>query len=157
MLTFTSDDRFNFRLRVTIAEGAKSYTLLLAMAGERYVCPLLYSIAISLNQGQKSLVGFRLFSKSFIDGFSQLLTMRGLHLLTEPFVIAVPRMAFRLLDDRVSMLKANDVTELCHGAAGAKKVPELVPAVNRRRIPDDVIVDVVFINVGADQESVLSL
>jgi hypothetical protein len=78
-------------------------------------------------------------------------------LLTEPFVVAVPRMTFRLFDDRVSMLKANDVTELCHGSAGTEKVPELVPAVNRRGIPDDVIVDVVFIYVGADQESVLSL
>jgi hypothetical protein len=53
--------------------------------------------------------------------------------------------------------QTDNVTELCHGSAGTEKIPELVPAVNRRGIPDDVIVDVVFIYVSADQESVLSL
>lgn len=98
--------------------------------------------------------GFRASAAS--NGAAQLLTVRRFCLLTEPFVVAVPRMTF-LPDDGVSRLETDHVAELCHGSTGAKKVPEFVPAVNRRRIPDDVIMNVVFIYVSADQESVLFL
>jgi hypothetical protein len=157
VLPFTCDDSLDLGFRVSIAQGAQPDTLLLVMAGKRNICALFYYIAFSLHERKKSFKRFRFTSQCRINCAAQLLTVRRFCLFTEPFVVAVPRMTFRIFDDGVPMCsKADHVAELCHGSTGTEKIPELVPTINRRGIPNDVIMNVVFIYVSADQESVLS-
>ena len=52
------------------------------------------------------------------------------------------------------MLGADDVAEPCDGPAGAEKIAELVLAVQRGGVPDDVIMNVLFIGVRGNEKGV---
>ena len=54
------------------------------------------------------------------------------------------------------MLGADGVAEPCHRPAGAEKIAELVLAVQRCGVPDDVIMDVLFVGVRGDEKGVSS-
>ena len=52
------------------------------------------------------------------------------------------------------MLGADGVAEPCDRPAGAEKIAELVLAVQRGGVPDDVIMDVLFVGVRGDEKGV---
>ena len=52
------------------------------------------------------------------------------------------------------MLGADGIAEPCDGPAGAKKITELVLAVQRGGVPDDVIVNVLFVGVRGNEKGV---
>ena len=54
------------------------------------------------------------------------------------------------------MLGADGVAEPCHRPAGAEKIAKLVLAVQRGGVPDDVIMDVLFVGVRGDEKGVSS-
>ncbi len=64
-------------------------------------------------------------------------------------------MPLRILHDGQPVLDAQRIVEPTHGPGAAPKVSELPCAVKGRGIPDDMIMNVVFVNVGADNKSVV--
>ena len=65
--------------------------------------------------------------------------------------------ALRSLDDGQPVLDAERVAQRPHRPRAAPKVVELAPAVERRGVPQDVVVDVATVSVGADDVGVLAL
>ena len=54
------------------------------------------------------------------------------------------------------MLRADQVAEPSHSSMGSVKIPKLPFAIQRDGVPIDVIVDMSFVGVGADKESVFA-
>ena len=76
--------------------------------------------------------------------------------IPQPLVIAFAP-DFGPFDNGVSVLNADSVTEPPHRSSRTKKVPEFPGVVQAGRVPDDVIMDVVAINVGTDNKSMIAL
>ena len=51
------------------------------------------------------------------------------------------------------MLGADGVAEPCDGPAGAEKIAELMLAVQRGGVPDDVIMNVLFVGVRGNEKA----
>lgn len=75
---------------------------------------------------------------------------------TQPLVIALAP-AFGMLHDGISVFNANGITELPHRPTRTEEVPEFPGVIQAGGVPDDVIMDMVAINMGADDISVISL
>ena len=73
-----------------------------------------------------------------------------------PFVVAQP-VFLRILHHGQPVLGADQVGQPADGAVAADEVLELSRTVQRRGVPIDVVVNVLFVGVGADEESVFSL
>ena len=95
-----------------------------------------------------------LLSKSCVYCYTQKLPVGGLCLIAQPFVVALS-VPLRILHDGQPVLDAQRIVEPPHGSCAAPKVSELPGAVEGRGIPDDMIMDVVLVDVGADDESVV--
>ena len=54
------------------------------------------------------------------------------------------------------MLDAQRIAELLHGSGAAPEVAEFMRAVQVSRIPDDVIMDMGFVHMGSDDESMIA-
>ena len=93
-------------------------------------------------------------SKSCVYCYTQKLPVGGLCLIAQPFVVALS-VPLRILHDGQPVLDAQRIVEPPHGSCAAPKVSELPGAVEGRGIPDDMIMDVVLVDVGADDESVV--
>ena len=60
------------------------------------------------------------------------------------------------LHDGVAVLDADGVAQTVDGAGATPKVAELAVTLQRGGVPDNMVVDVSFVNVGADDESVFA-
>ena len=72
-----------------------------------------------------------------------------------PFVIGGAA-TLRILNDRQLMFRTDKVTQPCHGSVRSAEVSELLCAIKRDGVPIDMIVDVGFVGMSADKESVFS-
>lgn len=73
-----------------------------------------------------------------------------------PFVVAQP-VFLRILHHGQPVLGADQVGQPADGAVAADEVLELPRTVQRRGVPVDVVVNVLFVGVGTDEESVPAL
>ena len=73
-----------------------------------------------------------------------------------PLVIA-QSMPLRIIHHGQPMLGADQVGQPADGAVAADEVLELPRTVQRRGVPVDVVVNVLFVGVGADEKSVPAL
>ena len=77
-------------------------------------------------------------------------------LTAQPLVVTLA-LAFWILDNRVSVFDADGIIEPPHSLGTAPKVSELSGVVQGGRVPNDVIMDVGFVNMGTDNKSVIAL
>ena len=82
--------------------------------------------------------------------------MGGLGLITQPFVVAFS-VGFRVLHNGQSVLDTDGIAQAPDGSGAAPKVAEFSVTIRIDRRPDDVIMDVRFVYVGADHKGVISL
>ncbi len=79
--------------------------------------------------------------------------MGGLRVVAQPLAVVIFP-ALRIGDYGEPVLGADGVAEPCHRPAGAEKIAKLVLAVQRGGVPDDVIMDVLFVGVRGDEKGV---
>ena len=77
--------------------------------------------------------------------------MGGLRVVAQPLAVVIFP-ALRIGDYGEPMLGADGVAEPCDRPAGAEKIAELVLAVQRGGVPDDVIVNVLFVGVRGNEK-----
>ena len=82
--------------------------------------------------------------------------MGGLLFVAQPLVVALA-VALRILHDGVAILDADGVVESPHGAAAAPKVAEFASLIERGGVPNHMIMDMGFVDVGADDVSMVAL
>ena len=79
--------------------------------------------------------------------------MGGLRLVAQPLAVVIFP-ALRIGDYGEPMLGADGVAEPCDGPARAEKIAELMLAVQRGGVPDDVIMNVLFVGVRGNEKGV---
>ena len=118
--------------------------------GQRIAAPpdLAASIAQQL---QKRVKAIGLLQKRRVDEAAEQLPMGGLRVVAQPLAVVIFP-ALRIGDYGEPMLGADGVAEPCDRPAGAEKIAELVLAVQRGGVPDDVIVNVLFVGVRGNEK-----
>ena len=96
-----------------------------------------------------------LLLQSFINGNPQKFTVRGFSLKAVPLVVSGAAF-LRIGDNRQLMLGADKVTQPCYGFTGISKIAEFVFAIKSCGVPINMIMDVSFVRVRANIESVFS-
>ncbi len=82
--------------------------------------------------------------------------MRGLCLIAQPFVVAFA-VELRILHNGQSVLNADGIAQATDGSGAAPKVAEFSVTIRVDRRPDDVIMNVRLVDVGADHKGVIAL
>ena len=82
--------------------------------------------------------------------------MGGLLLVAQPLVVAFA-VALRILHDGVTILDADGIVEPPHSAAAAPKVSEFPSLIERGGVPDHMIMDMGFVDMGANDVSMVAL
>lgn len=110
--------------------------------GQRIPAPpdLAASIAQQL---QKRVEAVGLLQKRRVDEAAEQLPVGGLRLVSQPLAVVIFP-ALRIGDYGEPMLGADGIAEPCDGPAGAEKIAELMLAVQRGGVPDDVIMNVLL-------------
>ena len=76
-------------------------------------------------------------------------------MVAQPLVVALA-VALRILHDRVTVLNADGVVEPPHGEAAAPKVSEFPSLTERGGVPNHMIMDMGFVDMGADNVGVIA-
>ena len=82
--------------------------------------------------------------------------MGGLFLVAQPLVVAFA-VRLRVLHDGQAVFNAQGIVKPPHRPGAPPKVAEFPLAVQRRGVPNDMIMDMRFINVGANDKGVIAL
>lgn len=82
--------------------------------------------------------------------------MGGVLFVAQPLVVALA-VALRILHDGVAVLDADGIVEPPHGAAAAPKVSEFPGLAECGGVPDHMIVNMGFVDMGADDIGVIAL
>lgn len=107
-------------------------------------------------QLQQSFKTFGLLRQRIINGSANPLTVGGLFLIAQPLVIALA-VTLRILHDGVSVLNADGVIEPPHSAGAAPKVTELPCLIYGSGVPNHMVMDMLFVDMGADDIGVFTL
>ena len=98
----------------------------------------------------------RFLLQRMVNHHPQLFPMGGLGLIAQPFVIALS-VKFRILHNGQSILDTDGIAQAPDGSGAAPKVAEFSVTICIDRRPDDVIMNVRFVYVGADHKGVIAL
>ena len=98
---------------------------------------------------------FRLLHKDRINRRADNLSVRRLRVVPQPLVV-VHAMRLGVIDDRQLMLRADQVAEFTDGFSTVPEVTEFPLAVKCGGIPYDMVMNVVTVDVGTHDESMLA-
>ena len=82
--------------------------------------------------------------------------MGTLRAIAQPLAVMAVRIALRVLDNGQLMFQADQVAEPRDGTPRTEKIPKLMLIIQRDGVPVDVVVDVLFVGVRADEKGVLA-
>ena len=105
--------------------------------------------------GQRVKV-LRLLFKRRVYRHAQKIAVGELVVAAAPLVVAQP-VLLRILHHGQPVLGADQVGQPADGAVAPDEILELPRTVQRRGVPVDVVVNVLFIGVGTDEKCVLAL
>ena len=151
MLLFPGEDGAQLVLRIAVNGGKTDKALFVRVAqGQRIPAPpdLAASIAQQL---QKRVKAVGLLQKRRVNEAAEQLPVGGLRLVSQPLAVVIFP-ALRIGDYGEPMLGADGVAEPCDSPAGAEKIPKLSLAVQRGGVPDDVIMNVLFVGVRGNEK-----
>ena len=94
--------------------------------------------------------------QGIVNTSPQLLPMRRLCLIAQPLVISFS-MRLWIFHNGQSVFNADGITQPANSLSAAPKVPKFPVTVQIDRRPDNVIMDVRFINMGTDDKCVFAL
>lgn len=107
-------------------------------------------------QLQQRFKAVGLLSQRIVNGGADLFPMGRLLLIAQLLVIASPVLLW-IFHNGIAILNADGVIQPPHSAAAAPKVPELAGLTECRGVPDHMIMNMSFIDMGADDVSVIAL
>ena len=142
-------------IRVFVPQGVHTNILLEVIVNESKVFAIFRFEALIGKKRKERIEVMGLLLQSFINGNSQNFTVRDFSLKAVPLVIsgaAVPR----IFNYGQPMLGTYKVAQPCNRFAGPAKVSEFPCAVKRGRVPYNVIVNMGFVYVRANDKSVFS-
>lgn len=155
MLLFSGKNGAQIALCIAVYGRKTDKALFIGMPqGQRIPAPpdLAASIAQQL---QKRVEAVGLLQKRRVDEAAEQLPVGGLRLVSQPLAVVIFP-ALRIGDYGEPMLGADGIAEPCDGPAGAEKIAELMLAVQRGGVPDDVIMNVLFVSVRGNEKGVSS-
>ena len=82
--------------------------------------------------------------------------MGTLRAIAQPLAVMAVRIALRVLDNGQLMFQADQVAEPRDGTPRTEKIPKFMLIIQRDGVPVDVIVNMLFVGVRADEKSVLA-
>ena len=153
MLLFSGEDGAKLVPRIAVDGGKTDKALFAGVAqGQRIAAPP--DLAACLRQQlQKRVEAVRLLQKRRVYEAAEQLPVGGLRVVAQPLAVVIDA-ALGVSNHGEPMLGADGVAEPCDGPAGAEKIAELVLAVQRGGVPDDVIVNVLFVGVRGNEKGV---
>ena len=155
MLLFPGEDGAQRVLCIAV-DGGKTDKALAVRVPQGQRIPAPPDLAACLRQQlQKRVKAVRLLQKRRVDHAAEQFPVGGLCLVSQPPAVVVDT-ALGVSNHGEPMLGADGVAEPCDGPAGAEKIAELVLAVQRGGVPDDVIMNVLFVGVRGDEKGVSS-
>lgn len=156
MRLFTCNHRAEICGSITVAEGihANGLFLFAAQQGRDFLAlDLIPGLPQQLQQRFKA-VG--LLCQRIVNGRADSLPVGGFLFVAQPLVVALA-VALRILHDGVAVLDADGIVEPPHGAAAAPKVSEFPGLAECGGVPDHMIVNMGFVDMGADDIGVIAL
>ena len=142
---------------IAVSQGFQADNIFPAGCSERNIfAPPFGGKARLLQQLQKGLQVLRPALHGPVNGLPQQLPVGGLGLGAQPLVVGLA-LGFWVLHNGQAVFNAQGITQPPHGASAAPKVAELAGAVQRGGVPNDVIMDVRTIYVGADDKGMIVL
>ena len=122
--------------------------------GQRIPAPSDLAASIA-QQLQKRVEAVGLLQKRRVNEAAEQLPVGGLRVVAQPLAVVIDA-ALGVSNHGEPMLGADGVAEPCDGPAGAEKIAELVLAVQRGGVPDDVIVNMPRVGMGSHKKGVSS-
>ena len=153
MLLFSGENGAQRVLCIAVDGGKTDKALFAGVAqGQRIPAPpdLAASIAQQL---QKRVKAVGPPQKRRVYEAAEQLPMGGLRVVAQPLAVVIFP-ALRIGDYGEPVLGADGVAEPCHRPARAEEIAELMLAVQRGGVPDDVIVNVLFVGVRGNEKGV---
>ena len=155
MLLFPGKDSAQLIFRIAVDGGKTDKALFAGVTqGQRIPAPPDLASAVA-QQLQKRVKAVRLLQKRRVDEAAEQFPVGGLRLASQPPAVVVDA-ALRVCDHGEPVLGADGVAEPCHRPAGAEKIAELMLAVQRGGVPDDVIVNMPLVGMGSYKKGVSS-
>ena len=153
MLLFSGENGAQRVLCIAV-DGGKTDKAFFAGVAQGQRIPAPPDLAACLRQQlQKRVKAVGLLQKRRVDEAAEQLPVGGLCLVSQPPAVVI-NAALRVSNHGEPVLGADDVAEPCDGPAGAEKIAELMLAVQRGGVPDDVIMNVLFIGVRGNEKGV---
>ena len=155
MLLFPGKDSAQLVLCIAVYGRKTGKALFAGVAqGQRIPAPPDLTSAVA-QQLQKRVKAVGLLQKRRVNEAAEQLPVGGLCVVAQPLAVVIFP-ALGRCDDGQPVLGADGVAEPRDGPAGAEKIAELVLAVQRGGVPDDVIVNVLFVGMGSHKKGVSS-
>ncbi len=140
---------------VFLRQGAYTDISLLSRVAERDILAAGDGISSLLHERKEDVEVMRLFNKSLINIKAESVTIGELFDIALPAIVA-HAMWLQIFNHRHSVLDADQVTEPSHSQRAAPEISKLASTVQHGGIPIDVIMDVVFVCVSADDECMIA-
>ena len=144
----------NFLFAISFAQGTQPNETLLILALERRLLSILElksHVSQSLNKAIKAL--WFLFQNS-INSFTEIVTLGTLLGINSSFLTLPIRLGS---NNGQTVFQANHIAEPLHRKTGKEEVFEFPCSIQRGRIINDMVVNMGFVDVGRNDESVFSL
>ena len=113
----------------------------------------LYFTSCCPKDRKQFIKGLRILIQRLVNRLTDLIPMSRRLLISKPDVIALP-MRFWILNYGQLMLHTDLITQTADGKSGVKEVSEFSFPIQRRGVPDDMVVNMSFVYVGRDNKSV---
>ena len=156
MRLFTCNHRAEICGSITVTEGIHANELFLFAAQQGWDFFALDLIPGLPQQLQQRFKAIGLLCQRIVNGCADSLPVGGLLFVAQPLVVALA-VALRILHDGAAVLDADGIVEPPHGAAAAPKVSEFSGLAERGGVPNHMIVNMGFVNMGADNVGVIAL
>ena len=157
MLLLTGENRQQVLQTVTFAQAVQTRNIIpfrefqkVRFATPGYLAPRF------LKQLQQLIQIGGVLCQRIVNANPQLLPMRSLGLIAQPLVIAFS-MRLWIFHNGQSFFNADGIAQSADSFCAAPKVPKFPVTVQIDRRPDNVIMDVRFINMGTDDKCVFAL
>ena len=134
-------------LRIAFAQRIQTDESFLIGIAKGGIFALFDLIACVMQQHEQRIKVCGFLFKRMVNRHAQPFTMRRRFLVAQPLIVAFA-MPLRMLYNGVSVFNADGIVQPTNGLTAAPEVAELAVAVQRNGVPNDVIMDVFFINMG---------
>ena len=142
--------------RVAFAQRPEPNILRLTVPHKGDMLAAFYGVTGGFHQLQKFLKIFRFLRKRCVNGRTQQIALTGLCFAAQPLVVALA-VRLRILNHRQPVLHTDKIAELPDSFGAAPEVAKFPRAVQCGGVPNDMVMDMLFVGMGADDIGMVAL